>query len=445
MKMAGTDLDHDLAGGFGMEPNDSANGDHEESRQGDRNVVSLAADSSIPGNAHLLVLEAVLEAVESPSFIHDRIAQIVEALTSLDWGPAKEKVSGVLLEADYAGNWRSVTTGPENFDLHGCCPEFPVTAEDLESVLTGRSAFVIPGGSSDCSSAPLTDSCYCLPIYLGGDELYGVMLLKIPGEYQCSSDDERLLRVAAKMVGRMIERDKLGQENRKLSRQLIGIQEQEYRKLAREIHDEFGQSLTAIKTDAVLISSRSKDREHSIYRSSEAIIAVVSHIYDVVYSMMRRLRPTVLDDLGLLATLESYMKDWRERRPGMPCRLTISGEIDGFEEDVNISIYRMIQECTTNVIRHAAASRIHVMLVRVTTEKDDHVVVSVEDNGRGMTRTHRHSGSGFGLLGMRERVESLGGEMQVQSARNRGTTVVALIPVSKSSDRSAKAAPKGSM
>ncbi|MBE9516006.1 MAG: hypothetical protein IME93_03410 [Proteobacteria bacterium] len=378
-------------------------------------------------NSHLIVLEAVLEAIEIPGSVDDQIQQVLEILISLQWGSEQSRLTDIYLIMKQLGQWQPViSSGP----LEGCQPDVSLSIDELKALFKLGSAALISGVCAGCQSDPSTEGCYSLPVFRGSDQLYGVLMFKMPGNYICSNDDERLLRLVARILGRLAERERAGQEIHQLTKRLIGLQEQEYRKLARELHDELGQSLTAIKSDAVLISNRSKGRERPVYQSAEAIIAVVSHIYDVVYSMMRRLRPSVLDDLGLVATLESYVKDWQKRRPGLPCHLRVLGDVDGLGEDINITIYRVVQECTTNAVRHAAASQVNVKLERLTDEAGDFIMLSVSDNGRGLAQGSRSKlGGGFGLLGMRERVEGLSGKFTVESIKGKGVTVHSVIPV----------------
>jgi signal transduction histidine kinase len=222
------------------------------------------------------------------------------------------------------------------------------------------------------------------------------------------------------------------EENRRLSRRLIDVQEEERKTLARELHDEMGQALTAIKTEAALIIDRCQDPGLPIGKSARAIGAAADYLYDLTHTLIRRLRPSVLDDLGLAAALETLVSEWRARRPGLPCRLTVEGDLHGLPDAVNIAIFRLVQEALTNVLRHAVASHMSVTLCRSA----DAVLVRVEDDGRGLDpagvkRTWQH----FGLLGMRERVEGLGGCLDIESDPGRGLCLHATIPVAAERER----------
>jgi two-component system sensor histidine kinase UhpB len=216
-------------------------------------------------------------------------------------------------------------------------------------------------------------------------------------------------------------------ENRRLSQRYLQIQEEERRFLARELHDELGQSLNAIKVDAVNIRAAVGDQPE-VVRSAQAIIDVSSKVYDVVRSLLRHLRPVALDELGLASAVQYSVDEWQRRHKGVECRLSIDGELEGLNEDVNITAYRFVQECLTNVARHADAQTVAVSLRRRTTEgASSELELFVEDDGRGVDAAM--PGSGLGLIGLRERVEALGGRFAIGGAPGSGTRVSAAIPL----------------
>ena len=216
-------------------------------------------------------------------------------------------------------------------------------------------------------------------------------------------------------------------ENRRLSQRYLQIQEEERRFLARELHDELGQSLNAIKVDAVNIRAAVGDRP-DVGRSAQAIIDVSSKVYDVVRSLLRQLRPVALDELGLASAVQFSVDEWRRRHKGVDCVLSIDGEFEGLNEDVNITAYRFVQECLTNVARHAEAQRIEVSLRRrIVDTGTDELEMVVDDNGRGVDPAIPRTG--LGLIGLRERVEALGGRFEITGAPGSGTRVLAAIPL----------------
>lgn len=218
-------------------------------------------------------------------------------------------------------------------------------------------------------------------------------------------------------------------ETRLLTRHLDQVQEAERRHLARELHDELGQCLTAIKTDAVLIRNRSEIADNKIYQSAQAIIGTASHIYDVVHNMITRLRPSPLDDLGLMATLEESVSSWQQRQPAIRFSLITEGQLNGLDEATNMTIFRVVQEALTNAVRHAEASNILVKVMRETTATDDVLVINIRDDGKGMVVNDFHSDVDFGLLGMRERAQRLGGSFELQSESGAGVNLTITIPL----------------
>ncbi len=218
-------------------------------------------------------------------------------------------------------------------------------------------------------------------------------------------------------------------ENRRLSQRYLQVQEEERRVLARELHDELGQSLNAIKVDAVNIRAAAGDQP-DVGRSAQAIIDVSSKVYDVVRSLLRQLRPVALDELGLASAVQYSVDEWQRRHKGVDCVLSIDGEFDGLNEDVNITAYRFVQECLTNVARHAKAQRVEVSLHRrIADAGPDQLEMSVDDNGKGVDPAVPRTG--LGLIGLRERVEALGGSFEISGAHGSGTRVSAAIPLTQ--------------
>lgn len=218
------------------------------------------------------------------------------------------------------------------------------------------------------------------------------------------------------------------EENRRLSQRSMQVQEEERRNLARELHDELGQSLNAIKVDAVTIRDRSENAVE-VQRSAKAIIEVSGQVYDVVRSLMQRLRPVALDELGLRSAVEYGVEQWQRRHPAVRCSFAAEGELDDLSEQMNITLYRLAQECLTNVAKHAQATRVAILLSRVAGGEQDgeEVRFSFEDNGCGFDPSLRQQG--LGLVGLRERVEALGGNFDLQSAPGQGARIRASIPV----------------
>jgi signal transduction histidine kinase len=260
------------------------------------------------------------------------------------------------------------------------------------------------------------------------DELPGILLCLAIGLAWFAWRRMRDARVA--LARRLaLERDLAAAltENRRLSQSIVQLQEEERRSLAREMHDELGQHLNAIKIDAVTIRD-SATGGGPVLSSAEAIIRVADRVHVVVRDITRKLRPAGLDELGLSAALENYIEEWRGRYTGVGVGFTIDGELEQLGESLNMLVYRVVQESLTNVARHANARNVSLRIARtVSTAHADEVVIDIADDGNGMVT--EKANSGLGLIGMRERVESAGGRLELRSTSGSGFRVVARVPV----------------
>jgi two-component system sensor histidine kinase UhpB len=214
-------------------------------------------------------------------------------------------------------------------------------------------------------------------------------------------------------------------ENRQLAQENLRIQETERKYLARELHDEFGQYLNAIKLDAVAVRESGGQDTELARGAALSIIRTVDHVHRAVSDMIGRLRPVGLDELGLVAAVEHCIDSWRQRVPAANFSLSVRGQFEGLSESLNLTIYRLIQESLTNIHKHANAQRAEIVLERLDVS-DREVQVTVVDDGCGMESSNRRSR--FGLSGMRERVEMAGGTFALDSAPGRGLRITALLP-----------------
>lgn len=215
-------------------------------------------------------------------------------------------------------------------------------------------------------------------------------------------------------------------DNRELTKRSLSIQESERRHLARELHDELGQSISAIKAISISIA-RQPGAGARVRDGAESIVAVCNRIYDTVRAMMSRLRPAVVDELGLRLGLERTVDDWNTHHEDAFCRLT-AGDLDDLGEDVQIGVYRIVQECLTNVAKHARASTVDVKVdVAEAGPAGRLLSLQVHDDGQGFDPGTTPAGLGLG--GVRERVASLEGEMDIVAAPGRGVEIRIRIPL----------------
>lgn len=209
--------------------------------------------------------------------------------------------------------------------------------------------------------------------------------------------------------------------NHKLSQQLLQLQEEERKSLSRDLHDEIGQSLTAIHADATAIANIS-EKNTPINQSAEAIVAIARQVIGIVRHIVERLRPETLDKLGLQVALEELVSNWQQRYKLQACELRISSDLSVVPEHLSIVAYRAVQECLTNIAKHANAQHVAVNL----WVENNELAIVVQDDGRGF---NSRLTSGFGLIGMRERITGTGGELEIDSNLAKGTTIMARLPL----------------
>lgn len=244
----------------------------------------------------------------------------------------------------------------------------------------------------------------------------------------------RVREARAELARRVALEHQLAQtlaENQRLSLSHVQVQEDERKQLARELHDELGQHLNAIQLDAVAIRGWSGgnqgDTFEDVHSASLAIIAGANRVQETIRDMLRRLRPAGLDELGLAAALEHLVQQWQARNPATRAALEIDDTADdldrGLGENENMTCYRLVQEALTNITRHAAARNVLIGLTR----HEGQLVIVVNDDGVGVPAAIH--APGLGLVGMRERVEALGGSIHIESAVQQGFCIKAVMPV----------------
>lgn len=246
------------------------------------------------------------------------------------------------------------------------------------------------------------------------------------GDYQLRLPRFRiaeLTRISEKFNHMADVLSKSREENRFLTQRSLEIQEQERRNLARELHDELGQSLSAIRAMAVSIGAGPEPAADGSGSGVGAIARIAKRTYDVTRSMMRRLRPPVLDELGLLAALQELVDSWNSAHGDCFCRLQCRGALDALPEEIGINIYRIVQEGLTNVARHARADAVEVQVER---RPGSGVSLKLKDNGIGFDP--HIVGRGLGLLGMRERAEALNGTFSLETSPGNGVEINITLP-----------------
>jgi len=209
--------------------------------------------------------------------------------------------------------------------------------------------------------------------------------------------------------------------NSDLLQRLFTAEEDERRALARELHDEMGQTSTAIRTE-VAVLHRSGQLPHEAVESVKRISESAQHLSQMTRQMLQRLRPAALDSMGLEQALKTLCEDWQSRTE-TECEFNTSLLPDGLNDYVCVTVYRIVQEALTNIARHAYAKQVKVHL----TIDAQGLNLNVVDDGQGMVDTQAVH-DGFGLLGMQERVASVAGRMSISSKLGQGLRLRIQIP-----------------
>ncbi len=219
------------------------------------------------------------------------------------------------------------------------------------------------------------------------------------------------------------------QQNRGLTQRMLKIQEDERCHLARELHDELGQPLAAIHLNAETIKMLSKKQYLKIHECAQVIDKTAINVNKSIRSILRQLRPTLLDDAGLEESLKELVNQWQIQFPTIEIELSMEGELKDFDDSINISIFRIIQESLTNVAKHSKAHKVSVQLIRKPRgiEAQDCLFLMVKDNGKGLD--DRFITGGLGLPSLRERVIAIGGKFTINNTKGKGVSIEAQIPI----------------
>lgn len=237
---------------------------------------------------------------------------------------------------------------------------------------------------------------------------------------------EQALKLSQRHYSHLLaESQRMAEQLRHLSRQLLRAQEEERKEISRELHDQIAQTLTGINIHLATLRTEARVNSKDLEKKITHTQRLVEKSVNIVHRFARDLRPTVLDDLGLIPALHSLMKDFKQRT-GIHVRCTSFAGVERLSNAKRTVFYRVAQSALANVAQHAKASRVTVSIRKVQGD----VRMEVTDNGRGFEMeqvlfTKRHQR--LGLLGMRERMEMVGGCFTVESTPGRGTTIRAQV------------------
>jgi len=219
------------------------------------------------------------------------------------------------------------------------------------------------------------------------------------------------------------ELERSHEQLRNLSTYLQSVREKESTRIAREIHDELGQSLTALQMDISWLAGQLPAKNTTLIDKANRMTRLVDATIDSVHRIITELRPIILDDLGLSAAMEWQAEEF-QNRSGIRCEMAVD-DVDSIEKDLSTTLFRIFQETLTNVARHSGATTVRVHLKR----EGNQLCLVVADNGRGITRQQIEDPGSFGIMGIRERVNLWGGSVRITGKAKRGTTITVLIPV----------------
>lgn len=217
-------------------------------------------------------------------------------------------------------------------------------------------------------------------------------------------------------------------ENRKLALKLMNVQEEEHRYITRELHDEFGQCLAGINALTTSITQTAREQCPALLKEAGGIQNITGHMMTALRSLLTRLRPAEVDDFGLTQSLHRLIKSWNNRSGDTTqYHLSLQGDFDNLPDPLPVNIYRIVQECLTNIAKHAEATKADISL---NYRDDGAIKLTVSDDGVASPGSFDNT-IGIGLLGIRERVSALGGACHISSNEDEsGLLITITIPLS---------------
>jgi signal transduction histidine kinase len=241
---------------------------------------------------------------------------------------------------------------------------------------------------------------------------------------------EAALKKSERHYGELLEQsDRLQEQLRQLSRQILSAQEEERREISRELHDVIAQTLTGINVRLAALAKEAAINTKGLDRNIARTQRLVEKSVDIVHRFARELRPAVLDDLGLIPALHSFVKIFSQRTR-IHVHLKAFAAVEQLDTARRTVLFRVAQEALTNVARHAQASRVEVSVQKLP----EGICMKIKDDGKSFQVDRVLYGKGskrLGLLGMRERLEMVGGHFGVESVQGKGTTIIAQFPNGK--------------
>jgi signal transduction histidine kinase len=363
---------------------------------------------------------------------------------------AQEAIQIVDGESGFAG-----LRTPEGMNVHryfqnGVAISFEHTWGLGESIPGWVLKYKVPYGTSDAENDPLfrrdfalnanVHSIICTPILDTMGEVIAYFDIRNKrGEAGFTINDQEMLLTLAPVASiaiqnalayqeRLAKVDELKESSRllqELAASLEKAREEERLRIARELHDELGQALTALKFDLAWLSDQLEENNETLAQKAHDISSQTNNLIKVVRRIATELRPGMIEDLGLVASIEWQAQDF-EKRAGIECSLSLPSEDLILAADQALAIYRIFQEGLTNVARYAQATHVEVKLLK----SGELLTLMLHDNGQGIKDEDISSPHSIGLLGMRERAKYIGGTVDMNGVPGQGTTLIVTIPIS---------------
>jgi signal transduction histidine kinase len=381
------------------------------------------------------VMSRDMTTLDIGSNVKDTITSMARSQASCAIIIDKGKPVGIFTERD------AISVSCEDIDLQDTC---------IEEVM-GQSVHKISQGAHvlDALSVMQREGIRHLPVMNNKDQLTGLIsqfnitkgmeLRYTDFLRKLIADQEKKLKEAnaqleAKVEERTRELDEKNEQLRRLALHLQEVREEERTGIARDIHDDLGQLLSAFKLDLLWIEKRLSKEQKPLSGKIEEMSGMID---DAIYSVQRitsELRPPLLDDLGITSVMQWHIEKF-QKRSGIRCKLSFAPDEIILPEKISTAVFRIFQEALTNVARHADATKVYVSIKR---EKDQ-LLLSIDDNGRGITDRDISNPNSFGIIGMAERIHPWKGTLDIRCTGGKGTTVRATIPLN--SDKSEKDVP----
>lgn len=211
---------------------------------------------------------------------------------------------------------------------------------------------------------------------------------------------------------------------KKLSEHLQAAREEERAKIAREVHDDLGQSLTALKMDVVWLKKNRQLKQEVLSEKLDSMVDVINQTIKTIQRIGTELRPKLLDDLGLISAIEWQTREF-QNRSGIKCKINLINDSIDLNNNASLTVFRIFQEALTNIARHSKADS-----VDITIKSDDKdFYVSIYDNGVGIPKNKLEASTSIGIIGMKERADIVGGHVQIKTDSKKGTEILVVIPV----------------